>query len=342
MKRKYVLSILLVVGGFIIGWVVFGIWAPPQLDVLSGQPVRQTDSGYKFINPLLDCQVGESAFTTLLPFQDKVSAYVDQLNDADPNTDFVAVYFRDLNDGPWFGINEDTPFVTASLLKVPVMMTYFVEAESDPTILNEKFVYNASTSVPTTQQDIPPAETLESGKSYTVDNLIYRMIAYSDNLSQYVLMEHIDIPTLTKVFNDFDLPLPNEAVAPDQMSVREYASFFRVLFNGSYLSRQYSEEALKILSESQFKDGLVAGVPANIPVAHKFGEREFVGQTEKQLHDCGIVYYPNHPYLLCVMSRGTDLSSLASTIAKVSAFVYNQLDSQLQANPSSSLPAASF
>jgi len=113
------------------------------------------------------------------------------------------------------------------------------------------------------------------------------------------------------------------------MSVKEYASFFRILFNASYLNRDMSTKALRILSAVDYKNGIVAGVPSSVRVVHKFGERTLGPKLEtKQLHDCGIVYYPNHPYLLCVMTRGSSFESLNEIVTDVSRLIYRELDSQ--------------
>jgi hypothetical protein len=40
--------------------------------------------------------------------------------------------------------------------------------------------------------------------------------------------------------------------------VIDYASFFRVLFNASYLNRKDSEKALALLTKVAFRDGLIA------------------------------------------------------------------------------------
>jgi hypothetical protein len=112
------------------------------------------------------------------------------------------------------------------------------------------------------------------------------------------------------------------------MSVKDYASFFRILYNASYLSKDSSQKALSLLSEVDFTDGLRGGVPKDVPVANKFGERQ-VGTTQ-QLHDCGIVYLTDHPYLLCIMSRGSDFDELASSIKTVSHLVYIEMSKQEQ------------
>jgi hypothetical protein len=43
------------------------------------------------------------------------------------------------------------------------------------------------------------------------------------------------------------------------------------LFNASYLNRENSEKVLNLLTKTDFKDGLVAGVnDKNIAISHKF------------------------------------------------------------------------
>ncbi len=78
---------------------------------------------------------------------------------------------------------------------------------------------------------------------------------------------------------------------------------------------------LETMSHSSFTKGIVAGVPEDVLVSHKFGEAP-LKTGEVQLHDCGIVYAQQSPYLLCVMSQGSDYEALADFIARVSQAVY--------------------
>lgn len=148
------------------------------------------------------------------------------------------------------------------------------------------------------------------------------MIIYSDNQAANTLINHIDINILNKIYLDLGIKSPEDGQPENFMSVRDYASFFRILYNASYLNRDMSEQALKILTHSQFNQGLSAGVPTQVPVAHKFGERVILG--DKQLHDCGIVYKENMPYLLCIMTRGNDFNKMSSTIREISGLVYSE------------------
>ena len=63
-----------------------------------------------------------------------------------------------------------------------------------------------------------------------------------------------------------------------------------------------SEKALRFLSQAAFRDGIISGVPQDIDVVAKYGERVLDGLSSgqftgmKQLHEVGIVYHPRHPY----------------------------------------------
>ncbi len=95
------------------------------------------------------------------------------------------------------------------------------------------------------------------------------------------------------------------------------------------MKKVLSEKALEFLSDVEFTKGLVAGVPKNIAVSHKFGERSIIDSEDiKQLHDCGIIYYPDRPYLLCVMTRGKNLDVLTDNVRVISYLVYDEIESQ--------------
>ena len=112
------------------------------------------------------------------------------------------------------------------------------------------------------------------------------------------------------------------------LTVQEYSRFFRVLFNASYLNSQLSEKALGYLAETDFKDGLLLAVPSLVQVAHKFGEYSDGEEYSKQLHECGIVYYPDHPYLLCIMTKGSSFEDTDKTISDISKTVFQEIDRQ--------------
>jgi hypothetical protein len=144
-----------------------------------------------------------------------------------------------------------------------------------------------------------------------------------------LLSQLVDPEELGRVYGLLSMRPPSTS-GGDEHSVLTYAAFFRILYNGTYLSKEMSDLALEQLAASEFRAGLRAGVPEIVPVAHKFGERSDASGM-KQLHDCGIVYYTRHPYLLCVMTRGADFAALADAIATISRTVFEEIDAQHRA-----------
>jgi beta-lactamase class A len=148
------------------------------------------------------------------------------------------------------------------------------------------------------------------------------MIVQSDNNAFTLLARVVDPAELDRVYALLRMQNPRATGDDAFLSVQTYASFFRVLYNATYLSKEASEWALATLARSEFRAGLVAGVPSAVPVAHKFGEKSDPKAGVMQLHDCGIIYYPSHPYLLCVMSQGPSFEFLDDVIVAVSRLVY--------------------
>lgn len=281
-------------------------------------------SGYRFINPLLECEAPASFKGPIADLRavlsDRASLFIDQnkINE-------VSIYFRDLNSGDWVGINDEAKFSPASLMKVPILIAYLKLAENDRDLLDKKLQVTMEREEALYQNIIPDRE-VETGKEYTVWELLEYMIIYSDNLAANTLLENIDTRVLDRIYNELGIYVPTQNVTENFISVRNYASFFRVLFNSSYLNREMSEKALELLSRTEFDQGMVAGLPSYIIVAHKFGERRLPNSL--QLHDCGIVYRANNPYLLCIMTRGNDFNQMASVIESLSSLSFEKFDNR--------------
>jgi len=324
---------VIIISSAVLASFISGIIISPYILTSTPQLTREIrkNFNYQFINPLLECDNSTiSQDPNLTSLKKSIEFIINQEINNNKIT-FASIYYRDLNNGPWFGINDSEYFSPASLIKVPVMMAYFKAAESDASVLEKKIINNKNFDY--SQQNITPTQILEVDKEYTINDLISRMIIYSDNAAYELLLDNIDNMKIYKVYQDLDVDISKAQQDPNGniITVKDYASFFRILFNASYLDQNMSEKALNLLSKSQYYKGLVAGIPENIIIAHKFGERQFLPSHEKQLHDCGIVYLPDKPYLLCVMSRANDFDQAANFIKQVSKVVYDEVSKT--ANP---------
>lgn len=291
--------------------------------------VRENSTDYKFINPLLYVGTDRRLFTAEFnDLNNQLSSYA-QTALSKRRIVSMSVYYRDLNSGHWTGYNEDKPYEPSSLLKVIVMIAYFRKAYeyaalSSSTVddyLSQQLYYPGED---TSGQNYPPQNQMATG-TYSIGDLITDMIQNSDNTALNVLMSN-NPSSFSDVYSDFRLPpIPQNSI--DYMTARSYSIIFRTLYNSTYLPWYVSERALSLLASTTFNRGLVAGVPPNVPVLHKFGEHTNTGTDHttvmwRELHDCGIIYYPNRPYLLCVMTSGQDFSQLEKIITDVSAMAY--------------------
>jgi beta-lactamase class A len=321
--RKFLIPAVALLAGLSVGFILRDLI--PEKSKPQVFEIRQ--GGWAYINPLLECEQARNLLSDaeLKPIRNHLKKFVSE-NLKRKWGDEVSVYFRELNDGLTFDIGKESQFYPASLLKVPEMIAVLKKAETDPRILNKRIVYNNPDLKSYQNTDV--ANKLVFGRSYTVEDLLKRTIDYSDNIASLLLEEAISKTDREKIYDDLGIPDPyylNDE-SGYMLSVELYSSFFRILFNASYLSREMSEKALEYLSQTDYKKGLVAGVPTNIKISHKFGLRKIQGI--KQLHDCGIVYYPDHPYLLCVMTSGPVPEYLDTTIADISGFIYKEIDRQ--------------
>ena len=91
----------------------------------------------------------------------------------------------------------------------------------------------------------------------------------------------------------------------------------------SYLKAEDSNKVLSILTKTDFNDKIAAGVPKEVPVAHKIGVFGGKGELSQEVFsDCGIIYVPNRPYTLCIMTRGDDENIARQHMKNISQLVY--------------------
>lgn len=298
-------------------------------DTANISKIRIKDTPYRFVKPLLgfDLIGSKNQFTELKGLQASLARVAQDYSAKDPSAK-IGVYFRDLDTGHWTGFNETATFKPRSLLKIPLLIAYLKTAETDPELLSKQLTYRGQDL--NDSENIKATQSITAGQPYGVEELLRRAIVFSDNNAAIALLNYIGQNAADQIYADLDIAFPEDKTAEDYLSPQQYSLFLRILFNSTYLVPEMSEKALKWMTEVEFKDGLIAGVPKNIPVAHKFGERSGLsaaGQPEYELHDCGIIYAPDFPYALCVMSRGENQKGLANLIQKISQTVYSEAQS---------------
>lgn len=327
--KKAVLVLVVFGVGFGLGWISRQN-QPPAIE-----NVREDSPDYKFINPLLFVKVPEDqAFPEYAELKQTIADYVDRVK-RDRKADEVSVYFRNLNSSQWIYVNPDIPFTPASMLKVVVLVSTLRAAESEPRLLTKIVTLAGDDSRQVGVQTAyhPPKNPVRVGGTYTINELVSHLITESDNVASSALIKGIGEDRILKTYDDLRLHRP-EAKGLGY-TAREYSYLFRALYNGTYLSRPVSEQVLNLLSRTDYDEGLVKLLPADTVVSHKFGvsavakegaTADIPGSVERQLHDCGIIYFPENPYFLCVMTKGFDFTELEKVIQGVSKIVWDELE----------------
>lgn len=311
-KRSLIFILLLIFVVFLFGYLL-----------LSRTGVSCPDK-YSFISQDLNCDEDPQNETVAL--KRLVNSVVEGHVSA-KDARRVAVFYRNLSDRQWFGINENENFDPASLLKLPLAMAYYKLQEINPDIMAQEYEYHLQDGVSKAVLSYKPTEELVSGKRYTLSGLIQRMIQYSDNELVPLLFEKLDKDFVNKVYVDMEVYFPKTGGTEQNfVSVKTYAKILRSLYNSSYLNQNSSNELLDIMSKSSFRSGIVSGVSDSVTVSNKFGVRSLLDPvsarvTGIQLHDCGIVYTKD-PYILCVMTEGNNPEKLAQVIADISKNIY--------------------
>ncbi len=305
--------------GIGVGWLLRGKAVEvPQISIL-----REPDGKYQLINPLIGFNPGEKEdFAEYEGFEQKLENTL-LLLQREGKIDTASVYFRDLETGRWTGVNENELYSPASLYKVAVMFAVLRKSEDNQKLLDERVTFTGSRSL---EKPYDPGMVI--GKSYSMRELLERMMTLSDNDAKDLLRDKVGIEVVSTVFSDLRLSEPRLNETGDSMSARTYSRFFRALYNATYLNRSNSEYALNLLGKVLFKSGIINGLPPEarmLLVAHKFGYRLFtdpMSNVTEELHDFGIVYVPHTPYFVCIMTKGFKQTDLMDAIQTLSELVY--------------------
>jgi beta-lactamase class A len=252
-------------------------------------------SSYPFLSKRIFTENQNDILINFIPLREALSGYADEQKHE------VGIYFEYLPSGNSIGVNDRMEINLASLIKIPVVMGVYKEIEAgrlkkeDLITLNEE---DLDAKFGTLWQK-------GAGTQLTIKDAIELALIESDNTASQALLRQIPIKNIDHVFDSLDVPKDTK----DEyhiISPKNYSSILRSLYLASYLSRDTSNEILEILTRTKFNDKIAAGVPQDIKVSHKIGVFRSLENQDETYSDCGIIYVPRRPYLLCIMTRSTE------------------------------------
>ncbi len=215
----------------------------------------------------------------------------------------LSVGFKELSGGKTYFHNETHIFPAASIVKVPIMLEYFHQIESNG--------LNPCEIIELQEKDIVGGAgilmELHRGLPLTLRDLVRMMIVISDNTASNMMLDRLgmdEINAFSKSIGLDDTVIgrkfmidPEAKFSKNFTSVRDMVLLYEKLYRGEILNKANTEEAIGILSRQQYREKIPLHLPPKLKVAHKTGEITGVR------HDCAIILYESKPYTLCVLTE---------------------------------------
>jgi beta-lactamase class A len=252
----------------------------------------------------------------------------------------VAVAFHDLETERELLIDADESFHAASTMKVPVMMEVFRQAQAGRLALDERLkVKNEFQSIADgSPYSLSPQDDSERtlyrrvGSEATVRELVRLMITESSNLATNLLIERVTPKSVMELVHNLGADgmrvlrgvEDGKAYARglnNTTTARALMILLKAIAEERAISPQASAEMREILLAQKFNEGIPAGLPPGVRVAHK------TGSITRIYHDAGIIYVPGRkPYVLVVLTRGiADEGRAHQLVADISRAIYQDV-----------------
>lgn len=255
------------------------------------------------------------------PLQNKL---LDRLKDEPGSWSVEASWLGE--DQPLVEINPGQIMKSASLWKLtPLLDSYSrranLELAFDDPIVITKSIFERSVS----------PEKFNPGDIITVAQAIQSMIVTSNNISAIALGDRLGWQQMDDNMRAFGLTQSKVNLRYTTSTARDIrklltfiAGYKTVSTNNRIIDRHY-REMCSLLIRAKPNQRIAAGIPNDVPVAHKTGD--LVGVV----NDAGIVFLPQAPFSLVVLSNDVPNRMVAeSVIIDITKIVYGEL---LKAEP---------
>jgi beta-lactamase class A len=228
-----------------------------------------------------------------------------------------SLYLEDLNNGSVLGINDNDRYNGWSLLKVAVMATVMKKIQMGAVTLDQDVILSKTEAKAYSHIRQPG----EPGDRVTVRALLERLIRYSDNTASMALARVFTAEEFQQALQALGMPTAPPGTPRNTIphfSPRDFGNMLRGLYYPGYLKKPFCDTALVLMSNTAYDSQIRSSLPGTVRVAHKVGFNAAHGE----FHDCGIVYVPARPYILCIMSTGSTREEADRVIPALSKKAY--------------------
>ena len=246
----------------------------------------------------------------------------------------MGVAILDLTDGRQFLLNADQEFAQASSIKVAILAElYRQEQQSEQGVSGKAKLSDAYT---VEARDLVDGSAIMSGLTPGVTRVTNRdlatfMVAVSDNSATNVLIDRVGMQNVNALLDS--LGLHETRLQRKMMDVKaaqegrenistpnEMMKLFSALYQKKVLNKTLTEDYFKVLGTPKASD-IPRYIPEDVVCANKPGELAGVR------NDVGIVFVPNRPFVVVVMTAYLQRERDGDdAIAKIAGMAYEYFD----------------
>ncbi len=228
----------------------------------------------------------------------------DSIRDVDRRLDgYLGVAILDLSSGDTIFFHADEVFPTASTIKVAMLAELYRQAEAGKLSLNDVYTVRKEDDV----EDSAIFNGLTPGVTkLTLRDLAQMVAAVSDNAATNVLIDRVGMHNVNSLLQS--LSLTKTKLQRKMMDVsaakegrenlatpREFMMLMEAIYRDRIVKKELTADFIKLLTTHK-SSPIQRALGEGVKVADKDGELDAVRA------DFGIVYAPNRPFVIAVMT----------------------------------------
>lgn len=225
---------------------------------------------------------------------------IDDINKVIENSnENVAILINEINSMDYiYNYNSNIKLVSASIIKVPIMLAVLNEIRKGRISFNDKILVK-------NQDILDDSEVFENGENnYSIYELINWMIIKSDNTATNVIIKTITMEKInnyiTNVLNTKSTYLQRYMLDENAIkngfnnytSQMDMLNIFTKLFNREILNTELCDIAIKILNNQRCQNQVMRYIYDPVEYAHKTGSLDYLN------HDVGVMKIKNKQFYI--------------------------------------------
>lgn len=229
--------------------------------------------------------------------------------------------------GDSISYHEDESFQSASLIKIPMIIEGYRQAEKKEIYLNQpltipRFEVTRGSGV---------LHTLSDKVMLTVEDLLTLMITISDNTSTNMMMNMLGFDEINQCIKDlglqntilqrrmFDFKALKEG-RDNTISAADTVTCLKAIHTGDFLTKESQEKIMFIFEQQQMKDKLPSQMGKGVKVGNKTGNIRGVA------HDAAIIRSEKETVYAAVLTEEFELEEDSRRIiSRIGKLIYDEM-----------------